>query len=275
MIASFRTVALAVACLTLSRDWLRGAEVYVLRFRTDVIYADSARCLTTGWQDEVLFHNPTSTEKVVRLLATTSGAVARSGEVTVRPGATVSTLTDAGIGLGGDPFGFVLVVNKLDVPQGVVISSRADVYGPPIRCGGGQPAAMNHSFGNLPLPVFRSLVAPNERQIHMPIDLGVQKRRTNVIVYNAGTTSATARVELRAGCDDALIAERFLAIPSDSVVQVTGLTDEPDTFCSAANTAFFTRYVAVTVDQPSLSHTTTISNEFPTPTIGATVSSSP
>ena len=273
MIARFRTIALAVACLTLSSNWLRGAEVYVLRFRTDVIYADATRCLTTGWQDELLFHNPTNTEKVIRLLSATSGAVARAGEVAVEPGTTASTLTDAGIGLGGDPFGFVLVVNKLDVPQGVVISSRADVYGPPIRCGSGPPPGLNHSFGNLPLPVFRSLAAPNERQIHLPTDLGVQKRRTNVIVYNAGAVSATAHVELRAGCDDALIAERFVAIPSNSVIQVTGLTDEPERACSAARTQFFTRYVAVTVDQPSLSHTTTISNEFGVPTIGATVSS--
>jgi hypothetical protein len=67
-IALLRTVALVVACLTLSRDWLRGAEVYVLRFRTNIIYADATRCLTTGWQDDVLFHNSTSTEKVIRLL---------------------------------------------------------------------------------------------------------------------------------------------------------------------------------------------------------------
>jgi len=109
MIARFRTIALAVACLTLSSNWLRGAEVYVLRFRTDVIYADATRCLTTGWQDELLFHNPTNTEKVIRLLSATSGAIARAGEVAVEPGTTASTLTDAGIGLGGDPFGFVLV----------------------------------------------------------------------------------------------------------------------------------------------------------------------
>jgi hypothetical protein len=245
-----------------------------LRFRTDIIYADAARCLTTGWQDELLLHNPTSSGKTIRLLATTFGGISRIGEVIIPPGKTVSTLTDAGHRLGGDPFGFVLVVNKLDVPQGVVIASRADVYGPPIRCGGGPPPGLNHSFGNLPLPVFRSLVAPNERQIHLPTDLGIQRRRTNVIVYNAGTSPATARVELRAGCDDSLLAEQFVTIPSNSVVQVTGLADEPERLCSAANTTLFTRYVAVTVDQPSLSHVTTISNEFPTPTFGVTVPSS-
>jgi hypothetical protein len=257
--------------LILGATAVEATEVYVLRFRTDIIYSDPARCLSTGWRDDLLFHNATQTEKAIRLLSTTPGTVLRTGTITVAAGRTASTLTDAGIGLGGEPFGYGLTVNKLDVPEGVVVSSRADVYGPPIGCGG-PPPGLNYSYGNLPLPIFRSLAIPNARQIHLPIDLGIQPRRTNVIVYNAGAATATALIELRSGCDDSLISERALAIPPNSVIQATGLTDTPERSCAAANTTPFTRYVVVTVDQPSLSHTTTISAEFPTPTIGATVS---
>lgn len=220
-----------------------------------------------------MFHNPTNSAKTVRLVSATGGTNRPTGQVVLPAGGTASTLTDAGSPIGGDPFGFLLVVNKLDIPDGVVISSLADVYGPPIRCGGGPPPGENHFFGSLPLPVFRSLAATNERQIHLTTDLGVQESRTNVIVYKAGTSLATGRIEVRAGCDDSLIAERLVAIPSGSAIQVTGLSDQLPRFCSAAKTPVFTRYVAVTVDQPSLSHVTTISNEFATPTIGVTVSS--
>src|SRR5688500_13536784 len=254
---------LGVVCALLTEAPVQAAEVYVLRFRTDVTYMDEARGLAIGWQDELLLHNNTDVGPTVRLLAATSGTNRPMGEVAIPARKTVSTLTFAGSPLGGDPFGFVLVVNKLEVPDGVVVSSRAGVYGPPIRCGGGQPAAENHFFGNLPVPVFRSLAAPNQRQLHLPTDLGVQRRRTNVIVYNAGSSAATARIELRLGCDDSLLSELMIAVPPNAVVQVPGLTDEQTRQCTAANTTRFTRYVTVTVDQPSLSHTTTISNEFP------------
>jgi hypothetical protein len=229
--------------------------------------------MSAGWQAELLFHNGTTVPKTVRLLGATAGTNRPTGQLLIPAGRTLSTRTFEGSQLGGDPFGFVLVVNKLDIPEGVVVSSRADVYGPPAGCGI-PPAAMNHSFGSLPLPVIRSLVAPNERQIHLATDLGIYPRRTNVIIYNAGSSTATARIELRVGCDDSLISERLVAIGPNSVIQVTGLTDEiPERLCSSPGTTPFTRYVAVTVDQPSFSHATTISNEFSVPTIGVTVSS--
>lgn len=266
-------ILLAVYGSILSRFPLVASEAYVLRFSTDILYVNRSACMSAGWQAELLFHNATTVPKTVRLLGATAGTDRPTGQLLIQPGRTLSTRTFEGSQLGGDPFGFVLVVNKLEIPDGVVVSSRADLYGPPAGCGI-PPAAMNHSFGSVPLPVIRSLAGANERQILLATDLGIYPRRTNVIIYNAGSAMATARIELRVGCDDSLISERLVAIGPNSVIQVTGLTDEvPERLCSSPGTTPFTRYVAVTVDQPSFSHATTISNEFPVPTIGVTVSS--
>lgn len=257
----------------LAQSRLGAAEVYVLRFRTNVLYA-SPPCTVVDWRDELLFHNGTAADKTVLNLATTAGEARPPGRLVVPAGRTHSTLGRDGLrDLGGDPFGAALLVNKLDVPEGVVVSSRADVFGRPPDCGG--ISSTIYSFGNLPLPVIRSLMPANGRQVHLTVDLGIYRRRTNVIVYNGGSASATARIEFRAGCDDALLSERFVAIGANSVVQVQGFSDDPlgRSCLGAGLTTDFTRYIVVTVDQPSFSHVVTISNEFLTPTIGVTVSS--
>jgi len=269
-----RCWALAVACIVASSAYLEGAEAYVLRFRTDRNYSDPT-CKVVNWRDELLFHNETNTDKAVANLATTAGAARPPGQLLIPAGRTVSTAAgDAQRDLGGDPFGPALLVNRLSVPDGVVISSRADVFGPPVSCGA-PPTSTIHSFGNLSLPVFRSLVAPNARQIHLTTDLGVQQRRTNVIVYNAGSVLATAHVEFRAGCDDSLVTEQVVTVGPNSVIQIQGLTDNPmgRSCLGAGLTSDFTRYVVVTVDELSFSHVMTISNEFAIPTIGVTNSS--
>jgi hypothetical protein len=271
-----RPVALAVAYLIMMSGWVRSAEVYVLRFRTNRNYSDST-CKVVNWRDELLFHNRTNMPKVVVNLATTAGAARPLGQLLIPAGRTISTVAgDALRDLGGDPFGAALLVNQLSVPDGVVVSSRADVFGPPVACGA-PPTSTIHSFGSLPLPVVRALAPANEQQIHLTADLGIQQRRTNVVVFNAGAEIGTAHLEFRTGCDDSLLSESFLSVAPGAVIQAQGFTDDPfaRSCFGAGLTTDFTRYVVVTVDQPSFSHVMTISNEFAVPTVGVTVSSSP
>jgi len=65
----------------------------------------------------------------------------------------------------------------------------------------------------------------------------------------------TAHLEFRAGCDDALLSERFLTIAPGSVIQAQGFTDDPlaKSCFGSGLTTDFTRYIVVTVDQPSFS----------------------
>lgn len=268
---------LALASLVfLVASHLDAAEVFVLRFRTNRNYSDPS-CKVVNWRDELIFQNTSTVDKAVVNLETTAGAARPPGRIVVPPGRTVSTLAGNALrDLGGDPFGAALLVNRLEIPDGIIVSSRADIFGPPVACGA-PPTSTIHSFGSVPLPVFRSLAAATERQVHLTADLGIQQRRTNVVVYNGGSSVGTVHLEFRAGCDDSLLEERFLTIAPNSVIQAQGFTDDPlaKTCFGAGLTTDFTRYIVVTVDQPSLSHVMTISNEFAVPTIGVTVSSSP
>lgn len=137
------------------------------------------------------------------------------------------------------------------------------------------PASGNFNFGSLPLPIFRQLVPANRQQIHMGADLGAMERRTNVILYNGGTEVATATVEYRVACDQSLIERRTVSLQPNTVVQVAGFTDFSRSTCFADLATNTTRYVVVTMDQPGFSHVMTVSNEFPTPTIGVTSASGP
>jgi len=155
-----RFLALAGGWVSLAPSHLDGAEVFVLRFRTDRSYSEPS-CKVVNWRDELIFHNGTGVEKTIVNLETTAGAFRPPGRLVVPPVRTASTLAGNALrDLGGDPFGAALLVNRLDIPEGVVVASRADVFGPPVACGA-PPTSTIYSFGHLPLPVIRSLAAPN------------------------------------------------------------------------------------------------------------------
>ncbi len=267
-----RLTCLAILGTLLWQGVISGAEAYVLRFRTDAQYRGPP-CRLVGWEDELLFRNITASDLTVRNLATTVGAAHPPGQLVIPAGRTVSTLGGESLNeLGGDPFGFQLLVNRIDVPEGIVLASRADVYGPASACD--LPAGGVYHFGSLPLPIFRSLTPSNQPQVHLPVDMGIQRRHTNVIIYNAGTVAASASIEIHMGCNESLLQSVSVSIAPDAVSEVggLGLTDDPlGNGCSGGGfTTAFTRYLVVTVDQPSFSHVLTVSDEFATPTIGVT-----
>ena len=94
-----------------------GTDAWVLRFRTDILYGQ-APCLSVGWRDEAIFHNVTSSDLTVRTLASTSGAAHPTGQIVIPAGRTASSLGDDNEShLGGDPFGFQLLVARMDIPE--------------------------------------------------------------------------------------------------------------------------------------------------------------
>ncbi len=247
-----------------------AAEFYVVRFRTDPLYP-SAPCVRFGWIDELIFYNANQTPATVKNLGTTSHA--SLGQVEIPPKTLLSSNSFSGDALGGVPDTRIgIAVNKLGVPDGVTVASRAQVFGP-IGC---VPQTSFDYQGSLPLPVVAALTEPNLPQVHLATDLGRQERHTNVIIYNGGTTTATATIELRQGCGF-LIETRTARIDPNSVIQIARFTDEAhQTNFACTFPALMTqtsRYVIVTVDQPSFSNVITVSDEFAVPTIGASVAS--
>ncbi len=244
---SLRRAFLLLTVWPLAGQQLQAAEAYVLQFRA---HSPLNSCEFIDWHSEVIFHNSKSEDARVRLLGLSNGASpGPTTEVVVPTGRTVSA---GGYVLGISSTGLLpqLWVARIDVPEGVMVQSRAEAWLGnctlwPIPL---EPAP---SMGVFSLPVVRALDPPNVRKIHLGADLGGEHSYVNVGVYNASSRSANATIELRHACDDAAVAERDVTIPANSVVQVGGLDGPPATGCYFRG---WIRYVAVTVDQPSFSY---------------------
>lgn len=258
-----------------------AADAWVIRFRTQSPYRyfEPPCGPAVYWTSEVLFHNTSDKPQTVRLLSGTGTFPAVvSGAMVIGPHSTRSTVqgrADAEIGDDNSPSPSGVGVHHFDVPDGVAIGSRADMFAndPTTSCFFGTGFFI---LGSLPLPVFRQLVPANQPQVHLGADLGINPRHTNVIIYNGGTAPATATIEYRAACDEALVERRLVSLQPNTVAQVVGLTDAVDQICHTGDTAEpTTRYVTVTMDQPGFSHVMTVSNVSTYPTIGVTSASGP
>lgn len=249
-----------------------AGDAWVIRFRTFPYYS-APPCFRVYWLDDVVLHNLTTGDATVRLQDSTPGTFGPA-QVTVPAGRTLSS-EGVGAKFPGSAPESTIAVNRLDVPDGVTIASRVGVFGPNLPGECPVISSDNFNFGSLPLPVFRQLVPANQPQVHLGADLGQADRRTNVIVYNGGSVAATAMVEYRAACDEHLIESRRVVLQPNSVIQLAGFTDPVEESCTTDLASNTTRYVVVTMDQPGFSHVMTVSNAFPTPTIGVTSASGP
>ena len=257
-----------------------GSDAWVLRFRTDLNYFDPP-CRHEYWVDELLFHNTASQALTVRLIDSTFGTTdlvtPSAGQLTLLPSQTRSSAQGRTHSeLGGDALLRAIVVNHLDVPEGVTVGSRAGVYTTFLQAPCDFPGASTFNLGSLPLPVIRQLVPANQPQIHLGADLGIAASHTNVIAFNGGTRTASVRIEYRAACDDALLETRVFSLEGNSVAEIGGITASLTHSCHLPPTADdTTRYVTVVMDQPGFSHVMTVSDERPVPTIGVTGASPP
>lgn len=124
-------------------------------------------------------------------------------------------------------------------------------------------------FAGPALPIVRQLVPAGVPQILLSADLGESEkfggRRTNVGIYNAGTSTASAFVELRRGCDDRLLDRRLISVPAKTIIQVAGPSFSPDTVpgCTALNTTASVNYAVINADQPTFSYIAVLANQLP------------
>ena len=137
-----------------------GADVYVVRFITSgTLIEPPFKYLR--WNDHLVFHNTTDQDAVIRLLGVSNGPRRPEAiDLTVparRSRSVAGTLFDWHPSSGESPW-----VNRLDVPLGVLLTSRLEV-----AVGSGAPcpvASDSRGVGATGFPTFRSLRAANERQ---------------------------------------------------------------------------------------------------------------
>ncbi len=258
--------------LLLLGEGARAADVYVLRFSTGT-QLTIPPCTYTRWVDQLVFHNTTDAPALVRLLGVSDGPIdPLARDLPIAAQRTVSVVGNDEQAVSGNrlrwtPTSSPLIwVDHLDVPAGIVLSSRGQV-----ATNSGSPCTPSPSlviYAGFPLPATRILQPAGIPQVHLSTDLGANglgsaaNARVNVGVYNAGTVAATATIASRRGCDDALIAQQTISVPPNSVLQSLRIPSET-TGCLSSDVPAYTTYIVVTVDQPSFSYVITASNDYP------------
>lgn len=250
-------------------------EVYVVRFQAPGPLVEPP-CGYLGWHDHLVFHNSTSQEASIRLLGVSNGNRRNDAiDLPISPGRTSSV---SGTALSWNPnTSATLWINRLEVPIGTFMTSRLEA-----TIGVGAPCPISTErrvVVALPFPVFRALTPPNVKQFHLATDVGSDRTgspanaRLNVGIYNASASRANAKIEMRRGCDDSLVASGSMVIEPNTIVQVpnvrawSGRPPDLGSSCSALGTPYrafdYNLYAIVVVDQPSLSYAVSVSNELP------------
>jgi hypothetical protein len=233
-------------------------ETYVVRFSAGGMVAG---CFIPSWQDNTLFFNPTAAPLTVHLLGISDGPLPTNATTdVVVPAGRVVTLRDDLVSRDWFPVTIPVFpaaatwVVHLDVPDGVLVSSRAELGRFSVGCG--PPTVGDEKrAGTLALPTFRSLVPSGQPQYSVGADLGLLSAHVNAIAYNAGAATAMATMELRSGCTGTLLGSRAGTIPPNATLLFTGLK-------ATTGLEECTWYTVVTIDQPGLSITSVVADEF-------------
>lgn len=252
----------AAALAVLIAHTLYAAPAHVIRF--SAARANFAFCDAMGWGDVLTFYNTTAITVTVRILGISNGTPSNTNpdHIDLPPGSVVSAnavLRSSWFPNGNPQATSALWIMHLDVPEGVVIESRDEMFDTYICTA--LPADLG-SLGKVSLPVFRDAVPANQSQVHLGTDLGVKDARINVGIYNQSQSAANAHIEVRRACDNSVVDARDVQVPPDALIQVGGLRKGPDTCLANPTTQGWLRYTVVTVDQPSMTFVTVLSGEL-------------
>jgi hypothetical protein len=237
-------------------------DLYLVRADAKGPFINGVEYVT--WRTDVFFHNTTDAPATVALLGISNGQMPepRVPRAFVIAPHRSATLMNSGVGGEWIPASVqieTLWVMHLDVPEGVAaddvmfIGRGASLAGP-------VDGDQRYSFGKLRLPLFTSLVPANQPQTHAATFLGSPRyipSRTNVAIYNGGTAGATARIEFKTYCSDETISSTTVQVPANTIVQPS-LTTPTDVHCEVEPR--WAVYTVVTVDQPSFSFVSNLSN---------------
>jgi hypothetical protein len=204
------------------------------------------------WRDQVLFYNSTLSPLAIRVTGISNGEpnLVTPDTVFVPAVGVVSlnvALQNAWVPI---PFGSTdakLWMLHLDVPPGITIQSRNEYFMYDSCTASPQSQG---ALGQVPMPVFRSAAPANVPQVHLGTDTGSVKARINVGIYNASTVQANAHIVVRRVCDGSVTDTRDVTVQPNTVIQIGNLQKGDDT-CSALGPEWM-RYTTVTVDQPSM-----------------------
>jgi hypothetical protein len=249
--SSLRGLILTLLVLTVARH-SSAADAYFISF------AAAGRPSTAGgqvlWGDQVVFFNTNAVPVEVRFL----------GISNVPPPANPSTLMlPPGRLIIGYPENWhpgavtTLAVLHLDIPSGVVVDSQDQFY-----FQRNLPDIPAFALGKASMPIFREVTPAGKPHVHLGTDLnGSDPSRVNVGIYNAGSETAAATIEIHVGCDDSVVDRRVLSIPPNTLIQTNGMRTGSAT-CGIPGYTNLPRYTVITVSQPSLTYVSNINESI-------------
>jgi hypothetical protein len=220
------------------------------------------------YTSDVLLYNATASPARIRVIEVSNGSLTTTDrDLTLDVGKSTSIARANKEWHPDTPA--VLWVTHLDVPAGVIVESRISIGQQCTVCGNVPSPGI---FGKLSFPVMRSLQTPLVTRIHLGTDLHAVPARNNVAVYNDAVFTAHAHIDVHQMCDETVIDTRDIQIPAKTVIQINNLSTATS---NCTNTGMEYTYVAVTVDQPSLSWVSSLSNADRIKVVWAATSSSP
>jgi hypothetical protein len=235
-----------------------ASDAYVVMFFAD---GRSFSTFQATWSGDVLLYNENPTPTDVRLLGISNGVIGLGTPSTLSlpPGEVVMlsmaapSWVPASLVLGFVPTMWVV---HMDVPDGVAIESRDEIsYKEYILV---EPFVRLIATGKVSMPVIRSLTPAGLPQIKLGTDIGTTTARQNIAIYNAGQQPALASIEVRRACDNSIVDTRTAMINPNTIIQVGGLTTGTNDCTITTRTTNYARYTVVTVDQPSFSIVSTL-----------------
>jgi hypothetical protein len=254
--------ALIVAMfLVLASKLTLAADVWVLQGGA------GGGCHQLQWTPDTLFLNTGSAPAVVRLLGMSDGpdeVVQRT--ITIAPMTLTSLRGTAAFAWRPSSAASAFYLH-LDVPPDVVVSNVLNVgLG---DCDLGTPQGdVSAVFGSVKLPRFDVLNPAGQTRYILGSDLGLVSARTNVGVYNAGSETAVADVQLLRGCDGQVLDRATFTLAPNSSRQIS-LNPRIAGACTARPVQDWVNYVTINVSQHSLSYVANIvNNETPRVLIG-------
>jgi hypothetical protein len=231
------------------------------------------------WTTSALFYNTGSATATIRLVNVSNRGGHPLPDNPVLPPQRSASLDVIGTTWNVSPE--PLWVVHLDVPPEVLIEAALFIG---TSSAFGSPSSFPYVYGKVRLPVFRSLIPGGQKQIHLLTSLGPASNipiqvqvpsRINVAIYNSASVPANAVIEIRQHCDDQVVATRTVVIPADTILQI-GPFDARTNNCQSNAFGDGGRFVytTVTVDQPSFSFVSNLSNAA-TPTTSISITAEP
>jgi hypothetical protein len=269
LLAAGLAVTLGLFC-----DAASAREIWVVRFNTVPPELDPPCQPLVTWHSNLMFHNTTAAQLEVRPLAVTGGSLPTNARALAVPaGATVSIRGRTDSDLHWEEEGFGLWVNRLDVPDGIVVTNRGETgildppSGPP-PCGG-----VPSIYAGFPAAARADLVAAGVPQYHLGVDTGGPTQgndtgdtRINVGIFNAGSSAANVSIAVRcSGASPAIhppdptVETRQVLVAANSVLQVQAIASTAER-CPVAIGGPSPWHIVVTSDQPGFSYAAGVAN---------------